>query len=258
MFRKYSTKVDALVYALSEKDLAQFNVSSIAKQLKASKFTGKANEIRMLYGTDEHTVVGVMGIGKDGSMNSVRSASAKMIQSLKSTFKKHDISVTFNPGNEVNSQALAEGAHLGSFEYTQTKTILDSSGSLKFKLSNDKSTKDWRKGQIYASAQNLARLLAELPANHMTPSLFCDKAQEIFNNETSVKVNVHDYAWAKKQGMGSFLSVTHGSDEPCRFLELVFKNNNQDSAFHALVGKGVTFDSGFFIKWVLICRWNLY
>lgn len=82
----------------------------------------------------------------------------------------------------------------------------------------------------------------ETPANHMTPTIFADTVKQRLG-AANVEVVVHDEAWAKEKKMGSFLSVTNGSNEPARFLELTYRGS-QDEQCVALVGKGITFDSG--------------
>lgn len=59
-----------------------------------------------------------------------------------------------------------------------------------------------------------------------------------------MKVEVHDLAWAESKKMGSFISVSRGSDEPLRFLEAHYTGGVAGSPPLALVGKGITFDSG--------------
>jgi hypothetical protein len=104
---------------------------------------------------------------------------------------------------------------------------------------------DWETGKVYGEAQNLARTLKELPANRMTPTIFCETAEKQFAGIENVTLKAHDLKWAEEKKMGSFISVSRGSDEPLRFLELHYKGaadkNEQPLAF---VGKGITFDSG--------------
>ena len=51
-----------------------------------------------------------------------------------------------------------------------------------------------------------------------------------------------DQKWAEEKKMGSFLSVSRGSDEPLKFLEVHYKGDSSGSDPIAIVGKGVTFD----------------
>lgn len=79
----------------------------------------------------------------------------------------------------------------------------------------------------------------------MTPTIFCDFAKKKFEGIANVTMEAHDLAWAEEQKMGSFISVSRGSDEPLRFLELHYKGaKDQNEKPIALVGKGITFDSG--------------
>ena len=98
---------------------------------------------------------------------------------------------------------------------------------------------------MYGEAQNFARVLMELPANRMTPTIFCETAKKQFDGIANVTLEAHDLAWAEEKKMGSFISVSRGSDEPLRFLELHYHGaKNKDEAPLAFVGKGITFDSG--------------
>merc|ERR1711976_116201 len=92
--------------------------------------------------------------------------------------------------------------------------------------------------------QNFSRRLMEPPANVMTPTRFAEVISENIGPLDNVTVTVRDRAWAESQKMGSFLSVTNGSDEPCKFLEVEYKGGKDGDAPFAIVGKGITFDSG--------------
>lgn len=85
----------------------------------------------------------------------------------------------------------------------------------------------------------------ELPANICTPTYFCDRAAKEFAGIANVTMEAHDLAWAESKKMGSFISVSRGSDEPLRFLELHYKGAaDKNETPLAFVGKGITFDTG--------------
>lgn len=103
---------------------------------------------------------------------------------------------------------------------------------------------EWRKGIVKAEAQNWARKLADTPANLMTPTIFSQEVSSVLS-QLGVSVIIHDKAWAEKKGMGSFLSVSRGSCEPPKFLEISYDGAGQGAKPPIVfVGKGVTFDSG--------------
>lgn len=54
----------------------------------------------------------------------------------------------------------------------------------------------------------------------MTPTIFCETAKKQFEGVENVSMEAHDLKWAEEKKMGSFISVSRGSDEPLRFLEL--------------------------------------
>lgn len=83
----------------------------------------------------------------------------------------------------------------------------------------------------------------------MTPTIFCEYAQKQFEGVSNVTMEAHDLAWAESKKMGSFISVSRGSDEPLRFLELHYKGaKDKNEKPIALVGKGITFDSGGIVR----------
>uniref|UniRef100_A0A673A9Z7 Cytosol aminopeptidase n=1 Tax=Sphaeramia orbicularis TaxID=375764 RepID=A0A673A9Z7_9TELE len=135
-----------------------------------------------------------------------------------------------------DAQSAAEGAVLGLFEYDQLKSKKKTKVTTQLHGSADSA--GWEKGVLYAEGQNLARLLMEAPANHITPTAFASIIEE--------KVARHaEHDWIQNQEMGAFLSVSKGSEEPPVFLELHYNGSPDPTrAPLVLVGKGITFDSG--------------
>uniref|UniRef100_A0A8D0B9K4 Cytosol aminopeptidase n=1 Tax=Salvator merianae TaxID=96440 RepID=A0A8D0B9K4_SALMN len=143
-----------------------------------------------------------------------------------------------------DAQAAAEGAVLGLFEYNELKT--KKKPLTEIQLHGRDGTDAWQKGLIYAKAQNLARYLMEGPANHITPTRFAAIIEAKLKSVSSnVTVHARDQSWIEKQEMGSFLSVTKGSDEPPVFLEIHYTGSSDaNEPPIVFVGKGITFDSG--------------
>jgi leucyl aminopeptidase len=99
-------------------------------------------------------------------------------------------------------------------------------------------------GQALTLAAGLQRDLANLPANVCTPVYLAERAKAIGKKYPSVKVQVLDEAAIRRQKMGCFLAVTQGSAQPPRFLVLDYRGPKSAESPVALVGKGITFDSG--------------
>ena len=86
--------------------------------------------------------------------------------------------------------------------------------------------------------------LANLPANVCTPRYLADAARGLAKAHKSVRVRVLEEREIRRLGMGSFLSVTRGSEEPARLVVLEYEGGKKGEAPVALVGKGITFDTG--------------
>jgi leucyl aminopeptidase len=99
------------------------------------------------------------------------------------------------------------------------------------------------RGQAIAAGVKLAKDLGNLPGNVCTPTYLADQAKSIAK-AFSLGIEVMERAEIEKLGMGSFLSVARGSDEPPRFIVLNYKGGDKKQKPVVLVGKGITFDSG--------------
>jgi len=89
----------------------------------------------------------------------------------------------------------------------------------------------------------LARELGNRPGNHCTPTMLAAESRKMAR-ANGLKIEVLDRKQIEALGMGSFLAVAQGSDEPPRFIVMHYQGAAKASAPLVLVGKGITFDSG--------------
>jgi len=99
------------------------------------------------------------------------------------------------------------------------------------------------RGTAIGDAVNVARRLANEPANKMTPTLVAEAARALAK-EAGVKVEILDERRCRALGMNSYLSVAQGSHEPPRLIVMRHNGRGRSGYDLALVGKGITFDSG--------------
>jgi len=100
-------------------------------------------------------------------------------------------------------------------------------------------------GDAVAAAQTVQRDLANLPGNICTPGYLAEQARALARRHASLRVRVLDEAAIRREKMGCLLAVAQGSHQPPRFIVLEYQATKKKSpAPIALVGKGVTFDSG--------------
>ena len=99
------------------------------------------------------------------------------------------------------------------------------------------------RGLAIAHGMDLARDLGNLPGNICTPAHLAERAQALAQ-ELGFKCEVFERAKLEELKMGSFLSVTNGSDQPPKFIVLEYFGGPKKQKPLVLVGKGITFDSG--------------
>ncbi len=103
-------------------------------------------------------------------------------------------------------------------------------------------------GQAIAAGVLLARECANRPGNHCTPTYLASQAKAL-GKQHQLKVEVLDRKAVEKLGMGAFLAVAQGSDEPLRFIVMHYEGapaleRKGGRPPIVLVGKGITFDTG--------------
>ncbi len=100
-----------------------------------------------------------------------------------------------------------------------------------------------RRATVLAAATNQARTWINLPAAVMTPTAFAAEAARV-GRAAGLAVRVDGPEEIAGLGMGALLGVSSGSAEPPRFIRLTYRPKGKPAKRIALVGKGITFDSG--------------
>ncbi len=146
-------------------------------------------------------------------------------------------------------QAAVEGWILGSYNFDKYKCLSDNHkkssapSALSFVAFQD--IRDFgdgvRRAEAIASACNFARDLIAEPAAFMTPTRLAEAAQSLSCGQVTCKIL--DAADTEKLGMGAFLGVARGAEEPPRFIVLKYSHPEASKSV-VIVGKGITFDSG--------------
>jgi leucyl aminopeptidase len=98
--------------------------------------------------------------------------------------------------------------------------------------------------QAVGAGVALTKDLGNAPPNVCTPSWLAGQAQQLARQHASIKVKVLDRDAMKKLGMGALLAVAQGSRQPPRLIVLEYLRGPKGEKPVALVGKGITFDTG--------------
>lgn len=185
------------------------------------------------------------------SPKSVKAALAAGLALVKTGGAKH-LAVAFSGAGTLDAthaEALVGAAHDAVYVYRHTKPSAPAPAALaKVTLLCGKAeakavAQGLARGEAIAAGVALARECANRPGNHCTPSFLGEQAKKL-GKEFGLKVEVLDRKAIEKLGMGSFLAVAQGSDEPPRFIVAQYHGAPKTQAPVVLVGKGITFDTG--------------
>jgi len=144
------------------------------------------------------------------------------------------------------AQALAEGAALGAYKFLRYKQKSDAPALEKLVVlgkKDDATQQGLDRGVAVANAVAWARDLVNEPAGAMTPTQLAEEARRAAE-EGGLDFEVLDEVEIANQGLGGLLGVSLGSDQPPRLVKLTYTPATKPTATVALVGKGITFDSG--------------
>jgi leucyl aminopeptidase len=99
-------------------------------------------------------------------------------------------------------------------------------------------------GQAFATGMITMKNLANLPANVCTPAYLAEQTKKIFQHDKKCQVTIFDEKTLQKMGMNTILAVGQGSTKPPRLITIEYNGGKKAQQPIALVGKGITFDTG--------------
>ena len=101
-----------------------------------------------------------------------------------------------------------------------------------------------REARAIAIGMALTKDLGNMPPNICHPSYLAEQAKELAKAHKNLKVDILDEKKLQALGAGAFLAVAQGSDQPPRMIVMQYNGGKKGEKPHALVGKGITFDTG--------------
>lgn len=232
---------------------------AISAAMKSGDITGKTGTTLLLRGIDgaEAERVLLVGLGKDEALSdksflSAVQAVAKVFSSLGGGdgvmalpldgVKNRDVAWA------VRGSILAMREAAYRFDTTKSKKEPAPGGVRKLTFLTSADNVSAAKGACaqglaIANGMDLAKDLGNLPSNICTPTYLADTAKKL-GKEFGFAVEILDRKQIEALKMGSFLSVTKGSEEPPKFIVIKHMAGKGKEAPTVLVGKGITFDTG--------------
>jgi leucyl aminopeptidase len=219
-----------------------------ARALKNGDLTTKAGKHLQMYQVPAVAARRVVLLGQgDGSPRATRQALQAVGAAIKAPQTKRAV-VCFAAATLQASVASAavQAVAEASYVYTTTKPKAEARSLSRCIVgvpSAPDARGDFDAGVALVAGVELAREWGNRPANHATPTLLADAAKAL-GKLPRIQCKVHGPAEVARLGMGAFLAVARGSEEPLRFIELRYNGAAKDKAPIVLVGKGITFDTG--------------
>ncbi|MFQ6614187.1 MAG: leucyl aminopeptidase [Fidelibacterota bacterium] len=209
--------------------------------IRTVKLSGKSGKNELILVANRPVLV--LGLGKKAEFNENAARKAAATAAREAIARKFPtLAVECFTADKNGGQAVSEGLVLGSYQYldykTQDKEVFELEAASV--LGGDPAGVE--KGAVVAAAVCYARDLENAPGNSTTPSRLAEAARQIAE-DGGMQATVLDREAFTEMGMGALAAVALGTDEPPKFI-IVEYNGGGDQKPVALVGKGLTFDSG--------------
>ena len=232
---------------------------TISKLIALGDIRGKSGEMTMIHtlGAIPAPRVLVAGLGKQKEFDAdaVRNLAANLVRHLRRPAIKTVATIVHGAGNgglDVGAcaQAIAEGALLGDYRFLKHKKADDDRSEIsELVIVESDATRiadvssGAERGTILGDATNDTRDMCNEPANHLTPTDIAARATDMAA-ESGLELTVLEREDMEAKGMGSLLSVAKGSAQPPKLISLGYRGRGGEGFDLALVGKGITFDTG--------------
>jgi len=263
----FDVAADAYVFLLeqdfpfSSLELAKRLYAPLESLLKERKFTGKAESSLLVTGVHEGKGVYLLLIGlgardkhKKLSLEFYRRGIGRMVRFAESNQVKKVVLSLADAGHfGITVERLAQETSTIVFKSSYYFDDFITSPERKlFRTTDFICTLDRKhmkaaeaglqRGCIIAQSLNSARYWCDLPPCVLTPEKLAEHAESI-GKECHLKTTIFDTKDIKKMGMGGLMAVSQGSAQGCRLAVLEYHVSKKAPTI-ALVGKGITFDSG--------------
>ncbi|QXJ25231.1 leucyl aminopeptidase [Actinomadura graeca] len=215
----------------------------LADALRALGATGKAGEVVKLptLGAVPATVIVAAGLGERPAAEDLRRAAGAALRALAGSTR---VAVALPAASSGEVEAVALGALLGNYSFDAFRTGDGrKTPAEEIRLLAPASEEDAvGRARILAASINLVRDLVNTPPSHLSPEDLAGEAERVAG-EAGLDVEVLDERALVEGGYGGIAGVGQGSVNPPRLVRLAYSHPEASKTL-ALVGKGITFDSG--------------
>jgi len=229
--------------------------------ISEGEIKGKSGEVTLVHslGKISSPRVLVTGLGKRDAfgVNVIRDITATSLRRARATGAATVATVLHGAeiaglDAEQCARAIAEGAVMGAYRFRRYKDNSNGDDPKEIAtltiVEQDRSKlnavrRGVERGMVLGLAANHTRDMANEPANELPPAKLAERAQALAT-EVGLECEVLNEKQLAKLGMGGVLGVGSGSTNPPRFIILKYRGGSKADNGMALIGKGITFDSG--------------
>ncbi|HEX4481535.1 MAG TPA: leucyl aminopeptidase [Rudaea sp.] len=230
---------------------------AIARLLEAGDVTGKIGSTQVLFGLKDVKAprVLIVGLGDEKKFDAARfnRANTEAAKVLKGLPLKNAISyltdidvATKDDAWKVRVAAVATDT--AAYKYAATFKPREKSKTPEFEsiafFASDKTKSSIASANAIVNGVRFARELGNLPPNICNPQYIADQAKKLADDHSGVTCEILEEADLRKLGMGALLGVSQGSANEPKFIVLQYNGAGEKEKPVALVGKGITFDTG--------------
>lgn len=242
----------------SAKEIDQICKGAITKLIKQGKFKGQAKTLLPLYHLQnlENDSVLLVGCGKKDSLTPM--SYKRLAQNAFRNINPADTAVVCyladlnvkGKSTDWKVRQLAEAAQESFYRFDLFKSDKQPKSALKDLIIHVNDAKEAKhcqaalaQAKAIAEGVTFAKNLGNLPSNICTPSFLAEQAKALAKDYAKLSVKVLQEKDMQKLGMGALLAVSQGSAEDAKLICLEYKGGKKEAPV-ALVGKGITFDTG--------------
>jgi leucyl aminopeptidase len=233
----------------------------ISKLIKQGSFHGKIGQTLPLFHAADSSFEHILLTGcgnaktlKPADFRKIVNGAVKALISSKTTDASCYLTDLDIQGKSAawKTRQIVEVAYESMYRFDMFKTKKEPAVALKALTINVDEAKQLKaceqalyQGQAIANGVTLTKNLANLPSNICTPTFLAEQAKDLAKAyKKSISLKILEEKEMSKLGMGALLAVSQGSAEDAKLICLEYKGGSKKQAPVALVGKGITFDTG--------------
>lgn len=217
--------------------------------LDDAEFKGKMGQKKHFYGLAPYKTITVIGTGD----NTLETRDLRDLggHAAQASDNGKDLSIVIdglNTNEEAVAAQIAMGYRLGSYSFDKYKSDKEESVDRTVSLHSDDARASERLYEndlaYVVDGVEFARDMGSEPGKSIYPESFVQEVRKAFRGINGVNINVMEAPEIRRNGMGALMGVGQGSINDPRLIVLTYNGAARDEAPIALIGKGITFDTG--------------